>query len=465
MSVEESALVPGGETPLSVGSSQTVGKSKIASWALWDWGSAAFNAVATTFVFTIFLTGDGNFTSSYQANQYLSWGLAAAGVVIALLAPITGQRADRSGKGARVLGWFSLLVFICLGLMFFVYPQSPLGPIGALWLGIGLLGVGNIFFEFASVNYNAMLNDISNSENRGKISGIGWGAGYLGGIVLLLILYFGFINPEVGLFGITSANGMDVRVSMVIAALWFGIFSLPVILNPPKKKTIKQAGPRETLLDSYKHLFATIKLLWNESRNTLKFLVASAIFRDGLAGVFTFGGVIAASVFGFSPGEVIIFAIAANVVAGLATIAFGPLDDKWGSRTIIMISLVLMVFLGLGVFFFQQYGPKIFWIFGLGLTVFVGPVQSASRTFLANLAPEGREGEVFGLYATTGRAVSFLSPLMYGLAITLGGAIIGGTPTYWGILGIVLILVLGLLLMIPVKSQNEQIRLHDHPTS
>lgn len=468
MSVAEDAMVPGNFTaPDSQAEvpGKPVSKSKIASWALWDWGSAAFNAVATTFVFTIYLTADGNFTDKFQANQYLSWGLAAAGVIIALLAPITGQRADRSGNGVRVLGWSSLLVFICLGLMFFVYPQSPVGPIGALWLGIGLLGVGNIFFEFASVNYNAMLNDVSTPENRGKISGIGWGAGYIGGIVLLLILYFGFINPEVGLFGVTSENGMDTRVSMVIAAIWFGVFSLPVLLNPPKKRVVKSTGTRETLIDSYKHLFATVKLLWNESRNTLKFLIASAIFRDGLAGVFTFGGVIAGSVFGFSAGEVIIFAIAANVVAGLATMAFGPLDDKWGSRSIIMLSLVLMVFLGLAVFFFQQYGPMVFWIFGLGLTVFVGPVQSASRTFLANLAPKGREGEVFGLYATTGRAVSFLSPLMYGLAITIGKAVVGGDPTYWGILGIVLILILGLLLMIPVKSQTEQIRLHDHPAA
>lgn len=432
-------------------------KSKVISWASWDWGSAAFNAVATTFVFTIYLTSDGNFTSSFQANQFLSWGMTAAGVIIALLAPITGQRADRSGKGVRVLGWFSLLVFISLALMFFVYPGSPLGPIGALWLGIGLLGIGNVFFEFASVNYNAMLNDLSTPKNRGAISGLGWGAGYIGGIVLLLFLYFGFINPEVGLFGVTGEDGMDVRVSMLFAAAWFGIFALPVLLNPPKKRVIKDAGPRETLADSYRHLFATIKMLWKESRNTLRFLIASAIFRDGLAGVFTFGGVIAASVFGFSAGEVIIFAIAANVVAGVATMAFGPLDDKWGSKRIIMISLILMVFLGLGVFFFYAVGAKAFWIFGLGLTIFVGPVQSASRTFLANLIPKGREGEVFGLYATTGRAVSFLAPLMYGLAITLGSVIVGGEPTQWGILGIIAVILLGLVLMIPVKSDKTKI--------
>lgn len=454
----------------------TVPKSKIISWASWDWGSAAFNAVATTFVFTIYLTSNGNFTSNFQANQYLSWGMTAAGVVIALLAPITGQRADRSGKGVRVLGWFSLLVFLCLSLMFFVYPESPLGPIGALWLGIGLLGLGNIFFEFASVNYNAMLNDLSTPKNRGKISGFGWGAGYIGGIVLLLVLYFGFINPEVGLFGITSENGMDVRVSMVIAAVWFGAFSLPVLLNPPKKKVVHDPGPKESLLDSYRHLFHTVALLWRESRNTLKFLIASAVFRDGLAGVFTFGGIIAASVFGFSPGEVIIFAIAANVVAGIATVAFGPLDDKWGSRTIIMVSLVLMIVAGLAVFFLYNglsfslpligtvalEPGTVFWIFGLTLTVFVGPVQSASRTFLANLIPEGREGEVFGLYATTGRAVSFLAPLMYGLAITIGAAVVGGEPTQWGILGIVLVILIGLLLMLFVKADSNHIKLRDN---
>ena len=434
-------------------------RSKIVSWASWDWGSAAFNAVATSFVFTVYLTSDGMFTDKTTANQYLSWGMVAAGILIALLAPITGQRADRAGKGVRMLGAFSFLVFVCLALMFFVAPDSPLGPIGALWLGIGLLGAGNVFFEFGSVNYNAMLNDISTPKNRGAISGFGWGAGYIGGIVLLLFLYFGFINPEVGLFGVTGENGLDVRVSMLIAAGWFGLFAIPVLVNPPKKRVVRQDIPHESIVDSYRKLFATVASLWRESRNTLKFLIASAVFRDGLAGVFTFGGVIAGSVFGFSAGEVIIFAVAANVVAGIATMAFGPLDDRWGSRRIIMISLCLMIVAGLGVFFLYRYGATTFWVLGLALTIFVGPVQSASRTFLANVIPKGREGEVFGLYATTGRAVSFLAPMMYGLAIALGARILGDgvDATHWGILGIVVVIALGLILMIPVKSQKELI--------
>lgn len=399
------------------------------------------------------------FTDKTTANQYLSWGMVAAGILIALLAPITGQRADRAGKGVRMLGAFSFLVFVCLALMFFVAPDSPLGPIGALWLGIGLLGAGNVFFEFGSVNYNAMLNDISTPKNRGAISGFGWGAGYIGGIVLLLFLYFGFINPEVGLFGVTGENGLDVRVSMLIAAGWFGLFAIPVLVNPPKKHVVRQDIPHESIVDSYRKLFATVASLWRESRNTLKFLIASAVFRDGLAGVFTFGGVIAGSVFGFSAGEVIIFAVAANVVAGIATMAFGPLDDRWGSRRIIMISLCLMIVAGLGVFFLYRYGATTFWVLGLALTIFVGPVQSASRTFLANVIPKGREGEVFGLYATTGRAVSFLAPMMYGLAIALGARILGDgvDATHWGILGIVVVIALGLILMIPVKSQKELI--------
>ena len=431
---------------------------RVLSWAFWDWGSAAFNAVATTFVFTVYLTSDGTFTDSTTANEHLSTGLTIAGILIALLAPITGQRADRRGTGGVWLGWFTGAVVACMGLMFFVAPDSSLGREQALWLGILLLGLGNVFFEFASVTYNAMLNHISTRQTMGRVSGLGWGLGYVGGIVLLLILFVGFINPDVGWFGVTSENGLNVRASMLVAAAWFAVFALPVILNPPKPAHPVAGAGRESLVDSYRKLWGTIVSLFRDAPHTLAFLIASAVYRDGLAGVFTFGAIIASSAFGFSASQVILFAIAANVVAGLATIGFGALDDRFGPKRVIVFSLACMVISGLGVFLLHQRGAMVFWVLGLILCVFVGPAQSASRSFLGRVIPEGRAGEVFGLYATTGRAVSFLSPLLYGVFIRIGRvADPQGNATAWGILGIVLILAVGLALLLPIKQAKAHL--------
>ncbi|MCD4549959.1 MULTISPECIES: MFS transporter [unclassified Schaalia] len=435
----------------------------VIEWAMWDWGSAAFNAVATTFVFTTYLTSDGKFTDGATASRYLSIGLTVAGLVIALLAPITGQRADRRGKGGVLLGWFTGLVVVCMLAMYFVYPNSPLGPINALWLGVLLLGLGNIFFEFASVNYNAMLNHIARKEDMGRISGFGWGAGYIGGIVLLLIIYVGFIAPEVGWFGVTTENDMNIRVAMLVAAAQFTIFALPVIIRSPKPRHVHVEQPdaqegRESLIQSYRLLWKTVRNLKKVAPHTLFFLIASAVFRDGLAGTFTYGAIIAKTTFHFTASDVMIFAIASNVVAGLATIAFGALDDKFGPKKVIVTSLIAMTLSGTGIFVFYANGPIVFWILGLILCIFVGPVQSASRSLLARMIPEGREGEIFGLYATTGRAVSFLAPAMYLLALTVGEIVNpGGEYTHWGVLGIALILLAGLLLILPVKVEEAHL--------
>ncbi|PJJ65384.1 MFS transporter [Compostimonas suwonensis] len=426
---------------------QTHRKGRILSWALWDWGGAAFNAVVTTFVFTVYLTGDEAFGGETFVSAQLGWTLAVAGVVVAVLAPITGQRSDVSGRRKFWLAINTYIVVIVTALMFFVEP----GP-GFLWFGLFLLAVGTVFFEFASVNYNAMLVNVSTPRSIGRISGFGWSMGYFGGIVLLLIVYFGFINPEVGLFGVTGDNGLAVRVSMLIAAIWFGLFALPVLLAVPEYHA-PNAIAREKVgfFASYARLGKDIAALWRTSRNTVFFLISSAVFRDGLTGVFTFGGILAAGTFGFSAGEVIIFAIAANVVAGISTVTVGLLDDRIGPKPVIVAALIGLVISGLAVFFLHDGGQTIFWIFGLALTLFVGPAQSASRSFLARVIPPGREGEIFGLYATTGKAATFLAPTAFALFVTLGGA------QYWGILGIVVVLFIGLVLVLPVKPGKRHV--------
>ncbi len=419
---------------------------RIVSWGLWDWGSAAFNAVVTTFVFTVYLTGK-SFGDKAMVSAQLGWALAIAGVLVAVLAPITGQRSDTSGHRKLWLAVNTYLVVACIALMFFVQPSQSY-----LVLGLFLLAAGTVFFEFAGVNYNAMLSQVSTPRTVGRVSGFGWGMGYLGGIVLLLIVYFGFIHPAVGLFGVTGADGMSVRVAMLISAAWLGLFALPVLFSVPEYQAPAMVRrERVGFFRSYAVLGHDIARLWSSSRHTVYFLIASAIFRDGLTGVFVFGGVLAAGSFGFSAGEVIIFAIAANVVAGISTIAVGSVDDRVGAKPVILGSLIGLVVCGTAIFLLHDGGQLVFWTFGLALTIFVGPAQTASRTFLARLIPAGREGEVFGLYATTGKAATFLAPMAFAIFVTIGGA------QYWGILGIVLILAIGLVILLPVRSRQERL--------
>lgn len=444
----------------------------IIAWSLWDWGSAAFNAVITTFVFTVYLTS-APFGDKAANEASLSIGLAVAGACIALLAPVTGQRSDRAGRTVFWLGAYTAVVVAISACLFLVLPEP-----GYLWLGITLLGLGNVFFELASVNYNGMLNQLTTKERFGAVSGLGWGMGYIGGIALLLIVYVGFIAPEVGWFGVTSANGLNVRVSMLVAAAWFGIFAIPVLLTQAcrgSRSAAQQEGavvkapvgasepapeaaaaPRESLLASYRRLWRTLVGLYRNHPTVLWFLLAAAVFRDGVAGVFIYGGIIAQNTFGFSPGDVIVFAIAANIVAGIATIAVGHLDDRIGARKVILGSLVILIVAGLLVFALHDAGRSVFWALGMVLSACVGPVQSAARSFLARLIPEGKEGEIFGLYATTGRAVSFMAPSMYGLFIALGTRIVGPGAAYWGILGIVSVLAVGLLLMLRVGEPEPE---------
>ncbi|QJC22483.1 MFS transporter [Arcanobacterium buesumense] len=431
---------------------------KIIYWGLWDWGSAAFNAIVTTFIFAFYISNPDLFGD--HANTYLGWALGIAGVIIALIAPALGQAVDRSGKRATVLSVTTLGTATIIGLLFFVKPGEDY-----LLLGLVLVGIGNILFETGGVVYNSLLSDLAPKEHYGRISGFGWGLGYLGGIVLLLILFIGFINPEVGWFGVTSSNGLNVRVSMLVAAAWLAGFSLPLIFTLKNKERATESTV-DGFFNAYRELFKSIRQLWRNDRIILWFLISSAIYRDGLAGVFSFGAIIAGVAFGFSNSEVILFGIAANVVAGIFTIGFGWLDDRIGAAKVIIFSVASMVLLGLGVFIFHDgllgySGHEIYWIFGLALCVFVGPTQSASRTYLARLAPAGEEAEIFGLYATTGRAASPLAPFLYATAISAGAWLLDISrhdAAYFGILGVVFVLFCGLVSFIPVARHAKRLR-------
>ncbi|MCC9204048.1 MFS transporter [Arthrobacter sp. zg-Y769] len=422
---------------------------QVAAWAAWDWGSASFNAVMTTFVFTVYLTSE-QFGDKDHNSAVLGAGLAIAGVAVAVLAPVTGQRSDAGGRRRTWLTVNTLLTCALVAACWFVLPAPEY-----LILGVALIAAANLFFEFAGVNYNAMLSQISTPASVGKISGLGWAMGYVGGIAALALVLVGFVQPDVGWFGVTSEDGLNIRAVALFSAVWFLLFALPLMFTVPEVPR-QDAVARLGILASYKLLFQRIKALFRTDPHTIYFLLASAVFRDGLAAVFTFGGVIAAGTFGWELSEVIMFAIFGNVVAAVGSVIGGFLDDRVGPKAVIVGSLIGLILAGTAVVVLgpkdqdllglQWTGDTTFWIFGLMLCLFVGPAQSASRAFLARLATEGKEGELFGLYATTGRAVSFLAPALFSACIAIFGS------QRYGIIGIMAVLLVGLLVLLPVRS-------------
>jgi UMF1 family MFS transporter len=409
-------------------------RGSVLAWSLWDWGSAAFNAVIVTFVFSVYLTdavGD-DLPGAVSASSWLGWSIGGASLVIAVLAPVLGQRSDASGHRKRSLALLTLSVVVVTALMFLVEEDYHF-----LWLGLLLVAVGSVLFELAQVPYFAMLRQVSTPSTVGRVSGLGWAFGYLGGIVLLIIVYVGLIAGDGGLLGVSTDNGENIRWVALVAALWFLAFSLPVLFVVPELPADASPVPAVGFVESYRVLFAELRTMWREDRTTVWFLIASALYRDGLAGVFTFGAVIAVSVYGFTDDSVIPFGIAANVAAAGGALVAGRLDDTLGPRRVITVSLVSMLAAGLVLLVVD--GMVGFWIFGLVLCLFVGPAQSASRTYLVRLTPPGKEGQHFGLYAMTGRAASFLAPSLFGLfAFVLG-------DDRWGIIGIMLVILVGLI--------------------
>ena len=267
------------------------------------------------------------------------------------------------------------------------------------------------------------------------------------GLVFVLIVYLGFIRgdgPVRGLLHLPVADGHNVRFAMIAAAVWLIVFALPLITT--RAIAAPDAVGREAfpgVLNGYRRLWADVREEWRRDRNLVYFLVVSAVFRDGLAGVFAFGAVLGVGVYGISQGDILIFGVIASTVAALGALAGGRLDDRVGPKPVIVGSLAAMVAVGLTLM--SLSGPHAFWICGLLLCLFVGPTQSASRTLLLRMTGEGKEGVAFGLYTTTGRAVAFLAPWMFFTFVDLFGTDRAGLG------GICLVLAAGLAGMLRVR--------------
>jgi len=419
-------------------------RSKIAAWALWDSGSTGLNAIVVTFVFSVYLTGSvgQGIAGETSPASWLGRTLTIAGVTVACLAPLTGVLVQAPHRRRIALVTLTGLAAAFTAAMSFIRDDPRyLAP------GLALLAITAACGDLASVPYNAMLRQLSTPRTAGRISGLGWAAGYSGSVVLLLLVYIGFIRgegPSRGLLGLPAEDGLNVRAAMVLAAVWLLVFGLPLMLTAPNSVGPDEPlEPPSTLLGGYRRLWSDLSTEWRRDRNLVYYLLVSAVFRDGLSGVFAFGAVLGVSVYGISPADVLIFGVIASTVAAIGAVAGGRLDDSIGAKPVIVGSLSAMIVAGIALL--SLSGPIAFWVCGLLLCLFVGPTQSAARTLLLRMTGEGKEGIIFGLYTTTGRAVAFLAPWLFFVFVDLFDA------DRAGLAGICLVLAAGLIGMLLVR--------------
>lgn len=405
----------------------------IIAWCIYGWASDTFPVLITTFVFSTYFIG--HIASDKIIGTY-QWANASAvaGLIIAIAGPLFGALADRGGNHKY---WLAFFTFCCICSTAFLWFACPSQVCAKSSLMLFIIATASL--EIALIFYNSFLLILAPQEYIGRISGWGWGLGYLGGIIALaLMLVIAVLKTPQWL---NPSSFEQIRIVGPFSALWFAVFSLPLFYFLPNTPQTK-SSLRQTITSGLGELANTLRMLICE-KNILLFLIARMIYTDGLNTLFAFGGIFAAGTFHFNFTDILIFGISLNIMAGLGSIGLAWLDDYIGSKTTILISLG---FLSLFSFSLLLTHKRLwFWLSALLLSIFVGPVQAASRSFMAHLTPPNKSSELFGLYALTGRITAFIGPWLLGYATLRFHSQRAGMAT------ILIFFILGWLLLTRVK--------------
>jgi UMF1 family MFS transporter len=422
-------------------------KREIFGWAMYDFANSAF---ATTILAVIFnqyfatvvaggergvdilglhLHGASFFTFTLSVSMFLS----------ALFSPFLGAVADASAAKKRFLMVFCYVAILFTGLLYFVHE-------GDHWKGATFFIVANIGFAEGNVFYNAFLPEISNERNIGRISGLGWALGYVGGGTLLAINLIMLRYPEwIGL----SKGFFTVQDCFVSVALWWLIFSIPTFMFLQERTGRAPASPKNHLVEGYRRLRQTLSRI-KSFRELTKFLVAFLIYNDGIETVIVMASIFGADVLGMETGEIILFFLMIQGVAFVGSLIFGILADASGNKRTVMISLgvwflIVLWAYGLGT----VWAPKTeYWMLGALAGLVMGGSQAASRSLQGIFTPDANSAEFFAFFGVSGKFASVFGPLIYGILIATTGSVRSG------ILSILLFFVAGMAILWTVDEKK-----------
>jgi len=424
-----------------------VRKREIFGWAMYDFANSAFATTILAVIFnqyfaTVVAGGEkGVEILGFRLHgaSFFTFAVSLSMVISALFSPLLGAVADTSGSKKKFLMTFCYTAVLFTGLLYYVHA-------GDYWKGAIFFIVANIGFAEGNVFYNAFLPQISNEENIGRISGLGWALGYIGGGALLAINLVMLKHPEwVGF----PAGAFTVQDCFLSVAFWWLIFSVPTFLFLHERGRDRSVPGSPSLREGYQRLRHTLARI-RTFRELTKFLIAFLIYNDGIETVIVMASIFGAGVLGMETGEIIVFFLMIQGIAFLGALAFGYLADALGNRKTLLISLGIWILIvlwayGLGI----VWDPKTeYWILGVLTALVLGGSQAASRSLQGTFTPDANSAEFFAFYGVSGKFASIFGPMTYGILIAITGSVQSG------ILSVLLFFVAGMTILWTVDEKK-----------
>ena len=408
---------------------------KIFNFALYDFANSAFTTIIITFIFATYFAKEIA-PNPVLGQSYWGWTIGITGFLVAIIGPIIGSFADKKNRVIFFIRFFSLLCIFFTGLLWFAKPNQSY-----LLYTLIIVGIANLFYELSLIFYNSLLKDITTNKNLGKSSGFGFALGYIGGIVILIISIKLFIDTNNLPFGLTKEDSQNVRAIALLVSIWFLLFSMPFLffIIKDNKKKIKTTSSSN---------FRDLKnLIWKGKISILgKFLIARMLYADGLNAIIVMGGIFAVGVFNLEIKELLKLSVLMNITAFVGAFLGGIANDKYGSKIVIIFSLIGLIISSLTILF--TFSVVTFFFLAAINGLFIGPIQSASRVVITSMLSKNNQGKGFGLFATSGKLTSFLGPLLVSTVTFLTAS------QRLGFSAAILLLLAGLFVLLNIKKIN-----------
>ena len=453
-------------------------KKRIWGWYFFDWASQPVHTLLLTFIFGPFFAsvaaayflglGLDEHAADAKAQSVWSMGLTIMGLIIAISGPIMGAMADTSGRRMPWIVAFSVMYVFGSALLWWTDPAGT-----NMWAMLIAFAIAFIGAECALIFTNAQLPSLGNNDEIGRISGSGFAFGYLGGLIALAIMLALFVEQGNGktLIGADPAFGFDAshkegtRFVGPFTAIWYAVFMVPYFLWVREVRTVASPISVSNAMKSLKAQLASIM----KRRSLAAYLGSSMFYRDGLNGLYGFGGVYAKLVLNWEIVSIGVFGIISGIAAAIFSWIGGRADRRFGPKPVIVFCILVLILVVVTIVFMSREaifgvplpeGSKLpdMIFFGCGVVIggAGGTLQSASRTLMVRHTDESTATEAFGIYGLSGRATAFLAPALIGLVTTMTqSARIGVSP----LIGLFL---LGLILLAWVNPKGDADKWSEH---